>query len=197
MTVNHQAKAAVHTVESSSDPLASQGARRATEEASGSAPRAATAEVVPHARRRQFSNADKRRSLEAADRCCRPGGVGALMGREGVYSSSPSSWRLQREAGDLVVLAPQRRGPKIPANRAEMLQIAQLIRARWAQAQARQSTLVIGVQKKLATRLDNQVWSWDITKLKGPAKWTCLHLYVIPHNSRNNSRNSSHNSHSR
>jgi transposase InsO family protein len=25
----------------------------------------------------------------------------------------------------------------------------------------------------------NQVWSWDITKLKGPSKWTCFHLYVI------------------
>ena len=25
----------------------------------------------------------------------------------------------------------------------------------------------------------NEVWSWDITKLKGPAKWTCFHLYVI------------------
>ena len=25
----------------------------------------------------------------------------------------------------------------------------------------------------------NQVWSWDITKLKGPAKWTCFHLYVM------------------
>jgi putative transposase len=25
----------------------------------------------------------------------------------------------------------------------------------------------------------NQVWSWDITKLKGPVKWTCFHLYVI------------------
>lgn len=194
MTVNHQAKAAVHTVESSSDPLASQGARRATEEASGSAPRAATAEVVPHARRRQFSNADKRRSLEAADRCCPPGGVGALMGREGVYSSSPSSWRLhQREAGDLVALAPQRRGPKIPANRAEMLQIAQLIRARDGLKRKLDKARWCSVQKKLATRLDNQVWSWDITKLKGPAKWTYLHLYMIPHNS----RNSSHNSHSR
>jgi putative transposase len=30
----------------------------------------------------------------------------------------------------------------------------------------------------LATR-PNEVWSWDITKLKGPAKWTCFHLYVI------------------
>src|SRR5271154_5469925 len=25
----------------------------------------------------------------------------------------------------------------------------------------------------------NEVWSWDITKLKGPSKWTCFHLYVI------------------
>lgn len=25
----------------------------------------------------------------------------------------------------------------------------------------------------------NEVWSWDITKLEGPAKWTCFHLYVI------------------
>ena len=30
----------------------------------------------------------------------------------------------------------------------------------------------------LATR-PNEVWSWDITKLKGPAKWTCFHLYVV------------------
>jgi len=117
MTDNHQPKAAVHAVKSLSDPLASQGARRATEEASGSAPPAAPldagSEVVPHARRRQFSNAENRRILDAADRCTRPGEIGALMRREGVYSST-----------DLAALAPQKRGPKIPANRAETLQIA-------------------------------------------------------------------------
>ncbi len=76
MTVNHQSKAAMHEVKSLSDPLASQGARRATEDASGSAPPAdrpvIDAEVVPQARRRHFSNADKRRILEAADRCTGP-----------------------------------------------------------------------------------------------------------------------------
>ena len=159
MTVNHQPKAAVHAVKSLSDPLASQGARRATEEASGSAPPPAPpgtdAEVVAHARRRQFSNADKRRILEAADRCTRPGEVGALMRREGVYSSSLSTWRRQREAGDLAALAPQRRGPKIPANRAEMLQIAQLTRERdGLRRELDKAMLVIGVQKKLATLLD-------------------------------------------
>ncbi len=161
MTVNHHPQVAVHAVQSSSDPLASQGARRATEEASGSAPLspslrpAAGAEVVPHAQRRQFSNADKRRILEAADRCTRPGEVGALMRREGVYSSSLSTWRRQREAGDLADLALQRRGPKIPSNRAEMLQIAQLTRERdGLRRELDKAMLVIGVQKKLATLLD-------------------------------------------
>ena len=159
MTVNHHPKVAVHAVKSSSDSLASQRARRATEEASGSAPQqassAATAEVVPHARRRQFSNADKRRILDAADRCTRPGEVGALMRQEGVYSSSLSTWRRQREAGDLAALAPQKRGPKIPANRAEMLQIVQLTLERdELKRELDKAMLVIGVQKKLATLLD-------------------------------------------
>ena len=157
MTVNHHPKAAVHAIQSSSDPLATQGARRATEEASGSAPALASCagEVVPHARRRQFSNADKRRILEAAERCTRPGEVGALMRREGVYSSSLSTWRRQREAGDLAALAPQKRGPKIPSNRAEMLQIAQLTRERdGLQRELDKAMLVIGVQKKLATLLE-------------------------------------------
>ena len=161
MTVNHHPKTAVHAIKSSPDPLASQGARRATEEASGSAPQqassaaTATAEVVAHARRRQFSNADKRRILDAADRCTRPGEVGALMRREGVYSSSLSTWRRQREAGDLAALAPQKRGPKTLANRAETLQIAQLTRERdGLQRELDKAMLVIGVQKKLAALLD-------------------------------------------
>ena len=158
MTVNHQPKAAVHAVKSLSDPIASQGARRATEHASGSAPPAvrpvADSEVVAHARRRQFSNADKRRILEACDRCPRPGEVGALMRHEGVYSSSLSTWRRQREAGDLAALAPQKRGPKIPANRAETLQIAQLTRERdGLKRELDKAMLVIEVQKKIATLL--------------------------------------------
>lgn len=155
MTVNNQSKADVHAVKSLSDPGASQGARRATEDAPGSAaPSGTDSEVVAHARRRQFSNADKRRILEAADRCTRPGEIGALMRREGVYSSSLSTWRRQREATDLAALAPQRRGPKIPANRAETLQIAQLTRERdGLKRDLDKAMLVIGVQKKLATLL--------------------------------------------
>jgi len=110
---------------------------------------------VAHARRRQFSSADKRRILDAADRCTRPGEVGALMRREGVYSFSLSIWRRQCEAGDLAALAPQKRGPKIPVNRAETLKIAQFTRERDGLKRERdKAMLVIGVQKKLATLLD-------------------------------------------
>ena len=48
----------------------------------------------------------QRRILRAADLCTQPGEVGALMRREGVYSSSLSTWRCQREAADLATLAP-------------------------------------------------------------------------------------------
>lgn len=284
-------------------------------------PEATDTEVVARTRRRSFTNADKRRILQAADRCTQPGEIGALMRREGVYSSSLSTWRRQREAADLAALAPVKRGPKDDAGRADALQIAQLkrdndqlksrldkallvieVQKSWRStgpARTRQQArehLMAGVQELTpalgagaacralglwrgaparhqvalrrkafvgplarraarprpplaldaperqmllqtlnsdrfadtapaavhATLLDegrylgsvrtmyrllashggarerrnqlihpaytkpellatapNQVWSWDITKLKGPAKWTCFHLYVI------------------
>ena len=110
--------------------------------------------MVPRARRRQFTNADKRRILEAADRCTQPGEVGALMRREGVYSSSLSTWRRQREAADLAALAPVKRGPKADPHRAETAQISQLIRERDAlKSRLDKALLVIDVQKKLAALL--------------------------------------------
>ena len=111
----------------SSGPGASQGARRATEDAPGPAPSpspllsGSDSEVPPRARRRTFTNADKRRILQAADLCTKPGEVGALMRREGVYSSSLSTWRGQREAADLAALAPQKRGPKADPARVDAL----------------------------------------------------------------------------
>lgn len=113
MTTNHQPKATMQVLNNSSDPGVPQGARRATEGTPGSAasaPRPGTdSEVVPRARRRQFSNADKPRILEAADRCTQPGEIGALIRREGIYSSSLSAWRRQSEAADLAALAPHAR----------------------------------------------------------------------------------------
>ena len=160
MTINQQPKVAMDAVKSSADSGASQGARRATEDAPASAapalPPGTDSEVVPRARRRVFSNADKRRIVEAADRCTKPGEVGALMRREGVYSSSLSTWRRQREAAELAALEPVKRGPKADPQRAETLNIAQLTRERDDfKSRLDKALLVIDVQKKLAALLGN------------------------------------------
>lgn len=158
MTKIHQPKVSMHAVPRFPDPGASQGARSATEDAPGSAapavPPGSSSEVVPHARRRRFSDADKRRILAAADRCTRPGEVGALLRHEGVYSSSLSTWRGQREAAELAALAPQRRGPKVDPSRADAVLIAQLTRDNLRlQSSLDKANLVIDVQKKLALLL--------------------------------------------
>lgn len=158
MTINNQAKAAMDGAKSLPDSPALQGARRATGDAGESAapagPRGADTEVVPRARRRHFTNADKRRILEAADRCTRPGEIGALMRREGVYSSSLSTWRRQREAADLGALAPQKRGPKADPGRADALHIAQLTRDNdKLKGRLDKALLVIEVQKKVGALL--------------------------------------------
>ena len=159
MSNSQQPKVPMHAVKVSSDPSASQGARRATEDAPGSAPAPAPSgsdsEVVARARRRTFSTADKRRILQAADLCTKPGEIGALMRREGVYSSSLSNWRRQRQAADLAALAPQRRGPKVDAAaRVDALHIAQLTRERdKLRVELDKAQLVIEVQKKLSSLL--------------------------------------------
>ncbi len=105
MKSNQQSQAAMDATNSLPDPLASQGARRASGDASGSAiplkPSSIDMEVVPRARRGVFSNADKRRILSAADRCTEAGEIGAVLRRERVYSSSLSTWRRRREATEL------------------------------------------------------------------------------------------------
>jgi transposase-like protein len=110
---------------------------------------------VPRARRRTFSNADKRRILQAADLCTRPGEVGALMRREGVYSSSLSTWRRQREAAELAALGPRQRGPKADPARLEAQHIVRLTRERdHLRVELDKAQLVIAVQKKVTALLD-------------------------------------------
>jgi transposase-like protein len=93
--------------------------------------------------------------LQAADLCTRPGEIGALMHREGVYSSLLSTWRRQREAADLAALTPQRRGPKVDAAaRVDALHIAQLTReSDKLRVELDKAQLVIEVQRKLPALL--------------------------------------------
>src|SRR5262250_678746 len=67
-------------------------------------------QVVAKARRRVFTAEYKRRILKAADACATPGAVGALLRREGLYSSHLVMWRRARSQGELAALAPKRRG---------------------------------------------------------------------------------------
>ena len=155
MTINQQPKAVMDATKSLADSAASQGARRATEDGAESAAPVKQSgpdtQVVPRARRRHLSNANKRRILEAAGRCTKPGELGALMRREGVYSSSLSTWRRQLEAAELAALAPQKRGPKIDPARVDAQQIAQLTRERdKLRIELDKANLVIAVQKKVA-----------------------------------------------
>jgi transposase len=68
-------------------------------------------EVVEKARRRGFTAEYKLGVLAEADRCTKPGEVGALLRREGLYSSLLSAWRRQRDAGELSARSPKKRGP--------------------------------------------------------------------------------------
>lgn len=67
-------------------------------------------EVQERPQRRRFDAAYKRRVLAEAE--ASPGEVGALLRREGLYSSHLTTWRKQRAAGELAGLAPRKRGRK-------------------------------------------------------------------------------------
>ena len=67
-------------------------------------------------KRRQFSAEYRLRILEEAERCTRPGEVGRLLRREGLYSSHLTTWRKARRKGSLRELASKKRGAK-PAER--------------------------------------------------------------------------------
>jgi transposase-like protein len=93
-----------------------EGARRATEVPGGGAPageaRRQDSEVPEKAQRRRFTAEYKLGILEVADACREPGEVGALLRREGLYTSHLSIWRQQRRDGTLAGLSPNKRGRK-------------------------------------------------------------------------------------
>ena len=69
-------------------------------------------QVAAKARRRTYTAEYKRRILKEADACTASGAIGALLRREGLYSSHLVEWRRARERGELAALAPKKRGRK-------------------------------------------------------------------------------------
>ncbi len=111
-------------------------------------------EVVGKAERRRFTAAYKRRVVQEADRCRKPGEVGALLRREGLYSSHLTAWRAARARGELAGAGAKRRGPKpTPAPR-EAKRILELEREnRRLRARAERAEALVEVQKKLSAFL--------------------------------------------
>jgi transposase-like protein len=68
-------------------------------------------EVSSKARRRHFTAEYKRKILAEIDTCSKAGEIGALLRREGLYSSSLVEWRRALERGALASLTPKKRGP--------------------------------------------------------------------------------------
>lgn len=106
-------------------------------------------EVPEQVKRRRFTAAYKARILAEADACRAPGQTGALLRREGLYSSHLSAWRRQRAAGSLAALAPHRRGRARGHPLEQEVQRLQRENARLAQRLA-QTEAVLELQKKLS-----------------------------------------------
>ncbi len=108
-------------------------------------------EVVAKARRRRFTAAEKLRVLREADRCSRPGELGALLRREGLYSSHLSAWRSARKRGELAGLTSRPRGPKAQRPDPRERRIAELEReVKRAMARAERAEGLVALQKKAA-----------------------------------------------
>jgi transposase len=117
-------------------------------------------EVVADARRRTFSAQYKQRILAGADAAsAHPGAIGALLRREGLYSSHLVTWRRERQAAILQGLSPHKRGPKSKRSPQEE-EIQRLRRENQRLTEElRKAEIVIDVQKKVGALL-----GWPLPK---------------------------------
>lgn len=112
-------------------------------------------EVPAKARRRRFSAQYKKKILDEADACKGSlGAVGALLRREGLYSSHLTTWRKQREKGELDGLAPQKRGRKAKPMNPLSRKVRELeVENRRLKKQLDKAETIISFQKKLSEML--------------------------------------------
>jgi transposase len=118
------------------------------------APASASPELSDRPRRRTFTAQTKLRILTEVDGAADTGRIGAILRREGIYSSSLCDWRRQRDAGAYNALVPARRGPKAAEANPLAAELARSHRnnadltRRLARAEA-----IIDIQKKVAALL--------------------------------------------
>jgi len=136
------------------EPERSEGDRSATDAIGAAAPVSrADPEVVALAKRRRFTAEYKQRILSRVEGAKGSGGIGALLRREGLYSSLVTTWRREQEAGAVLALTPRKRGPKsrrdpvADENRQLRLDNQRLTE------ELRKADIVIDIQKKVAALL--------------------------------------------
>ena len=104
-------------------------------------------EVPEKAARRKFTAAYKLRILKEAQACTQPGQLGALLRREGLYSSNLTLWKRQINQG----LIPKKRGPLPQRPYPNVRRIVELERENAKLThKLKQAELIIDVQKKVA-----------------------------------------------
>lgn len=111
-------------------------------------------EVKPKATRRRFTKEYKLKILKEADACKKPGELGALLRREGLWSSHLSTWRSARDRGELVGRGSRKRGPKATPKNPLEKRVRELERenARLLR-RAKRAEGLVEVQKKVAELL--------------------------------------------
>ena len=140
------------------EPERSEGDRSAT---GGNAVAHPDPEVVAQAQRRHFTAEYKQRILAETDQAKGSGSIGALLRREGLYSSLLATWRREREAGVCQALSPQKRGPK--SKRDPVAEENQQLRRETQRLteKLRKAEIVIDIQKKVATLLGRPLATVD------------------------------------
>jgi transposase-like protein len=115
-------------------------------------PAEAATYVSEKPQRRKYTAEYKRRILEEADRCTKPGELGALCRREGIYQTHISRWRRERERGGPAELEPKKRGRRPSDGRDRRIaelerELAQL------KTRAERAEAIVEVQKKVSELL--------------------------------------------
>ncbi len=108
-------------------------------------------EVRPRAKHRHFTAEYKKQILDEAAACTEPGQLGALLRREGLYSSLLSKWRQQQARATLEGLQPKKRGPKADPQAQELARLQR--ENQRLQERLRKAELIIEVQKKVSMLL--------------------------------------------
>lgn len=108
-------------------------------------------EVPEKKPRRKFTASYKLRILQEVENCTKPGDIGKILRREGLYSSNLTSWKRARDKGQLEAMSPQKRGRKPKEKNPLTIEVAKLQKEKAKLEQKlKRAELIIDAQKKIS-----------------------------------------------